>query len=291
MTGSASASGQYAIGGELQVTRLGFGTMQLAGNAVWGEPADRDEALRTLRRLPELGVDFIDTADAYGPFITEDLIHEALYPYDGIVVATKVGHLRWAEDDPIPWPAVGRPEYLRSAARMCLRRLGGDAIDLLQLHRVDTKVPMEEQFGALKELQDEGVVRHLGLSNVTVDHIKAASEVFNVATVQNIYNVERRDQEVFDHCEREGIAYVPWFPLNDGNLAKPDGVTAAVAAAHDATPAQVALAWLLQQSPSMLPIPGTSTVAHLEENVAAADLTLTDAELAQLDAEGGPPET
>lgn len=275
------------IGGELEVTRLGYGAMQLTGRGFWGPPADHDEAMRILRRLPELGVDFIDTADAYGPFISEDMIREALHPYDRVVVMTKVGHLRWGEDDVAPWPAVGRPEYLRAATMMCLRRLDVDAIDLLQLHRIDTKVPQEEQFGVLKELQDEGKVRHIGLSNVTVDQIEAARKVFDVATVQNVYNLaDESEEDVLDYCEREGIGFMPWFPLASGELAKPDEVLSEVADAHGATPAQVALAWLLKRSPVMLPIPGTTTVAHLEENVAAADVTLTDDEFARLDGAG-----
>jgi aryl-alcohol dehydrogenase-like predicted oxidoreductase len=286
-TTSASASGAFKIGGELEVTRLGYGAMRITGRGFWGPPADRDEAMRTLRRLPELGVDFIDTADSYGPFISEDMIREALGPYDGVVVATKVGHLRWGEDDVSPWPADGRPEYLRAATMMCLRRLGVETIDLLQLHRIDTKVPQEEQFGVLKELQDEGKVRHLGLSNVTVDQIAAAREVFDVATVQNVYNLaDQTDVDVLDYCEREGIGFMPWFPLASGELSKPDGVVADVAEAHGATPGQVSLAWLLKRSPVMLPIPGTTTVAHLEENVAAADVTLTDDEFERLDGAG-----
>jgi pyridoxine 4-dehydrogenase len=283
----ASASMAFAIGGESEVTRLGYGAMRITGRGFWGPPADRDEAMRTLRRLPELGVELIDTADAYGPFISEDMIREALWPYDGLFVATKVGHLRWGEEDVSPWPAVGRPEYLRAATMMSLRRLDVDTIDLLQLHRIDTKVPQEEQFGVLKELQDEGKVRHLGLSNVSVDQIEAARKVFDVATVQNGYNLaDQTDGDVLDYCEREGIGFMPWFPLASGELAKPDGVVSQVAEAHGATPGQVALAWLLKRSPVMLPIPGTTRVAHLEENVAAADVTLTDDEFARLDGAG-----
>jgi aryl-alcohol dehydrogenase-like predicted oxidoreductase len=284
---SAAASGKFRIGGELEVTRLGYGAMRNTGRGFWGPPADPDEVMRTLRALPELGVDFIDTADAYGPFISEDMIREALHPYDGVVVATKVGHLRWGEDDVAPWPAVGRSEYLRAATVMCLRRLGVETIDLLQLHRIDTQVPREEQFGVLKELQDEGKVRHVGLSNVTVEEIEAASRAFNVATVQNVYNLaDQTDEDVLDHCEREGIGFMPWFPLASGELSKPDDVIAEVAEAHGATASQVALAWLLKRSPVMLPIPGTTRVAHLEENVAAADLVLTDDEFARLDGAG-----
>jgi pyridoxine 4-dehydrogenase len=284
---SAAASGRFRFAGGLEVTRLGYGAMRNTGRGFWGPPADPAEVMRTLRRLPELGVDFIDTADAYGPFISEDMIREALHPYDGVVIATKVGHLRWGADDVAPWPAVGRPEYLRAATVMCLRRLGVETIDLLQLHRIDTQVPREEQFGVLKELQDEGKVRHLGLSNVTVEEIEAAGRAFDVATVQNVYNLaDQTDEDVLDHCEREGIGFMPWFPLASGELSKPDDVIAAVAEAHGATASQVALAWLLKRSPVMLPIPGTTRVAHLEENVAAADLVLTDDEFARLDGAG-----
>jgi pyridoxine 4-dehydrogenase len=284
---TASASMAFKIGDDLEVTRLGYGAMRITGNGFWGPPANRDEAMRTLRRLPELGVDLVDTADSYGPFISEDLIREALWPYDGLVVATKVGHLRWGEEDVSPWPAVGRPEYLRAATMMSLRRLGVETIDLLQLHRIDTKVPPEEQFGVLKEMQDEGKVRQLGLSNVSVEQIETARKIFDVATVQNGYNLaDQGDEEVLDYCEREGIGFMPWFPLASGELSKPDAVIGEVAEAHGATPAQVSLAWLLKRSPVMLPIPGTTTVAHLEENVAAADLTLTDDEFARLDGAG-----
>jgi pyridoxine 4-dehydrogenase len=288
MTGMpATAAMTFKIGGELEVARLGYGTMRLTGRGFWGPPADRDEAMRTLRRLPELGVELIDTADAYGPFISEDMIREALWPYDGILVATKVGHLRFGEEDVSPWPAVGRPEYLRAATMMSLRRLGVETIDLLQLHRIDSKVPQEEQFGILKELQDEGKVRHLGLSNVSVDEIEAARKVFDVATVQNGYNLaDQTDEDVLEHCEREGIGFMPWFPLASGELSKRDGVVGQVAEAHGATPGQVALAWLLKRSPVMLPIPGTTTAAHLQENVAAANVRLTDDEFALLDGAG-----
>jgi pyridoxine 4-dehydrogenase len=291
MTSSASASAStvFKIGGELEVNRLGYGAMRLTGRGFWGPPADPDEAMRVLRRLPELGVDLIDTADAYGPFISEDMIREALHPYDGLVVATKVGHLRWGEDDVDPWPRDGRPEYLRAATMMSLRRLDVDTIDLLQLHRVDPRIPLEEQFGVLKEMQDEGKVRHLGLSNVTVAQVEAARKIFDVATVQNGYNLaDQGDGDVLDYCEREGIGFMPWFPLASGELSKPYGVVTEVAEAHGATPGQVALAWLLKRSSVMLPIPGTTTVAHLEENVAAAEVTLTDEEFARLDGAGSP---
>ena len=281
MTTTATTSGTFAIGGDLEVTRLGFGAMRVTGEGIWGPPADRDEALRVLRRLPELGVDFIDTADSYGPSISEELIAEALHPYDGIVVATKAGLVRTG---PQEWHQLGRPEYLRQQCEMSLRRLGVEAIDLWQLHRIDAQVPREEQFGVLKELRDEGKVRHVGLSEVSVEEIEAAQEIVEIATVQNLYNLTNRHAEdVLDHCEEQGIGFIPWFPLAAGKLAEPGGPVAQIAEAHDATTGQVALAWLLQRSPVMLPIPGTGSVAHLEENVAAAGLELTDDEVAELD--------
>jgi len=284
MTATATASGTFTIGGDLEVTRLGFGAMRIVGREIWGEPEDRDEVLRVLRRLPELGVDFIDTADSYGPFVSEELIREALHPYDGIVVATKAGLTR---QGPGRWAPVGRPEYLRMCVQMSLRRLGVERIDLYQLHRIDAKVDRDEQFAAFKEFQDEGLVRHIGLSEVTVEEIEAARRFFPVTTVQNRYNLVERDSEaVLDYCEREGIGFIPWFPLAAGRLAEPGGAAAEIAAAHGATTGQVALAWLLQRSPVMLPIPGTGSVAHLEENVAAAELRLTEEEAARLDAAG-----
>ncbi|MCW2951566.1 MAG: aldo/keto reductase [Conexibacter sp.] len=281
-TPSATPSGTFAIGGDLEVTRLGFGAMRIVGEGIWGPPRDRDEVLRVLRRLPDLAVDFIDTADSYGPEISEDLIHEALHPYRGVSVATKAGLTR---QGPGRWAPVGRPEYLRQCVELSLRRLELETIDLFQLHRIDAKVPREEQFAELKAFQDEGKVRHLGLSEVTLEQIEAAQEVFTVATVQNRFNlIDRHSEDVLDYCEQHGIGFIPWAPIASGDLAQPGGVVAQIAAAHDATPGQVALAWLLQRSPVMLPIPGTSSVAHLEENVAAAELRLTDAEVAQLDA-------
>ena len=281
MTTTATAAGTFKIGGDLEVTRLGFGAMRITGEGIWGPPADHDEAIRVLRRLPELGVDFIDTADSYGPETSEALIAEALHPYDGIVVATKAGLTR---QGPQQWLPVGRPEYLRQQCELSLRRLGGEAIDLWQLHRIDAKVDRAEQFGVLKELQDEGKVRHLGLSEVGVDEIKAAQEVFEVATVQNLYNLtERRHEDVLEYCEEQGIGFIPWFPLAAGKLAEPGGPVARIAEAHEATTGQVALAWLLQRSEVMLPIPGTGSVEHLEENVAAAEIRLTGDEVAELD--------
>jgi pyridoxine 4-dehydrogenase len=282
MATTATSSGTFKIGGDLEVTRLGYGAMRITGDGIWGPPKDHDKAIEVLRKLPELGVDFIDTANSYGPYVSEELICEALKPYDGMTVATKAGLTR---QGPNQWLPVGRPEYLRQECEMSLIRLGVDQIDLWQLHRIDRKVPREEQFGVMKELQDEGKVRHLGLSEVSVDDIKEAQEVFEVATVQNIYNLTNRQHEdVLEHCESEGIGFIPWFPLAAGDLAKPGGPVAEAAEAHDATPGQIALAWLLQHSEVMLPIPGTGSVEHLVENVAAADIELTDEEIATLDA-------
>jgi aryl-alcohol dehydrogenase-like predicted oxidoreductase len=255
--------------------------MRITGEGIWGPPKDHDAAIAVLERLPELGVDFIDTADAYGPEDSENLIHEALHPFDGIHVATKGGFTRHG---PGIWSEVGRPEYLRQCCLMSMRRLGVETIDLWQLHRIDPKVPREEQFALMKKLLDEGKVRHLGLSEASVEEIEAAREFFDVATVQNLYNLtNRQSEDVLDYCERQGIAFIPWFPLAAGRLAEPGGAVAEVAAAHDATPGQVALAWLLARSSVTLPIPGTSSVEHVEENVAAAELELTVEEVARLD--------
>lgn len=281
---SAAASGTFRIGGDLEVRRLGFGAMRVTGPGIWGDPADPDGARRVLARLPDVGVDFVDTADSYGPFVSEDLIREVLHPYGATVIATKGGLTRHG---PNVWKPVGRPEYLRQCVLMSLRRLGVESIDLWQLHRIDPAVPRDEQFGVLKEMQDEGLIRHLGLSQVSVEEIEAASEWFEVATVQNLYNLTRRDSEdVLEHCERNSIGFIPWYPLAAGALAEPGGVMDDVAAAHGATHAQVALAWLLARSPVMLPIPGTGKVAHLEQNVAAASLRLSDDEVARLDRAG-----
>jgi aryl-alcohol dehydrogenase-like predicted oxidoreductase len=272
------------IAHDLTVHRLGFGAMRITGKGVWGEPADRDEALRVLRRLPELGVDFIDTADSYGPYVSEDLIREALHPYDGIVVATKGGFTRQGPDI---WKAVGRPEYLRQCVLMSMRRLGVDRIDLWQLHRIDSKVPRDEQFGVIADMQREGLIRHAGLSEVSVSDIEGARRYFPVASVQNRYNFAYRNHEaVLDFCEREGIAFIPWYPLGAGKLVQEGSVLDRVAKRLGATPAQVALAWVLKRSPVMLPIPGTSRVKHLEENVAAAKLELSDEEFSELDRVG-----
>jgi pyridoxine 4-dehydrogenase len=279
---SAAPSGTFKIGGDLEVTRLGYGAMRIVGDGVWGPAKDPAAVQAVLKRLPELGVDFIDTADSYGPHLSEEYIAEALAPYGGIVVATKGGFTRHG---PSSWEQLGRREYLRQCALMSARRLGVDTIDLYQLHRIDPRTDRAEQFGELKALQDDGIVRHLGLSEVSVEEIKAAQEVFEVATVQNLYNLTvRKSEDVLAYCEEQGIGFIPWFPLASGGLAQPGGAVDAIAHAHDATAGQVALAWLLAKSPVMLPIPGTSSVAHLEENVAAAELTLSDEELATLDA-------
>jgi pyridoxine 4-dehydrogenase len=271
----------FQIGGEISVGRLGFGAMQITGPGVWGPPRDRAEAIRVLKRLPELGVNFIDTADSYGPDVSEQLICEALHPYDGLLIATKAGFTRSGPD---MWHVDCRPEHLIAQAHKSRRQLGLEQIDLWQLHRIDPRVPRAEQFGAVKQLLDEGVIRHAGLSEVSVAEIKAASEVFRVATVQNSYNLaDRHSDDVVDYCEANGIGFIPYYPLGDGTLARPGGALDRLAKAKGATPGQVALAWLLKRSPVMLPIPGTSKVAHLEENVAAASLTLTDAEFASLD--------
>src|SRR5689334_661324 len=282
MATTATASGTFKIGGDLEVHRLGYGAMRITGEGIWGDPDDPDAAIAVLKRLPELDVDFIDTADSYGPFVSEDLIAEALHPYDdGTVVATKGGFTRHG---PQIWAAVGRKEYLRQCALMSKRRLGVDRIDLWQLHRIDSRTDRAEQFDEMRKLQDEGHVRHLGLSEVSVDDIKEAREYFEVATVQNMYNLaNRKSEDVLEYCEQEGIGFIPWFPLAAGDLAKPGGPVDEIALAHDATPGQVALAWLLHRSEVMLPIPGTGSVEHLEENVAAAELELSADELQQLE--------
>lgn len=279
----ASLSGQFRIGGEIQVNRLGFGAMRLTGPGIWGEPDDRDEAIRVLQRLPELGVNFIDTADSYGPFVNEDIVAEVLAPYEGLLIATKGGLVRPGRTDG-QWPQVGDSNYLGQAVRMSLRRLKVEQIDLWQLHRIDPKVSTTEQFETIRSFIDQGLIRFAGLSQVTVDEIKAAQKIFPVATVQNRYNlVDRADEDVLDYCEANGIGFIPWFPLAAGTLAKPGGIVDSLAKAKNATPGQIALAWMLKRSPVMLPIPGTSRVKHLEENMAAVTVTLTDAEFQDLD--------
>jgi pyridoxine 4-dehydrogenase len=285
---TASASGTVHLGGDLPVTRMGFGAMRLTGEGVWGEPEDRDRARAVLRRAVELGVDLIDTADSYGPFIAEDLIREALHtgrgddPYDGVTIATKAGLVRTG---PGQWHPLGRPEYLRFACEMSLRRLGVERIDLFQLHRIDPAVPAPEQFGLLTDLQREGKIRHIGLSEVSVAQLEDARSHLAVASVQNRYNlVDRGSEDVLEVCTAAGIAFLPWFPVAVGALARPGGPLDTIAAALDATPAQLALAWLLHRSPVMVPIPGTSSLEHLEENVAAAGLELTPEQMAALEA-------
>ena len=283
-TPSAAPSGVFKIGGDIPVHRLGYGAMRITGEGIWGEPADRDEALRVLRRLPDLGVDFIDTADSYGPFVSEDLIAKALAPYPGMLIATKGGLTRTGPDQ---WPPVGRPEYLRQCVQMSLRRLKLEQIGLWQLHRIDPKVPREEQFGVIADMLREGLIAHAGLSECGVEDIEAARKLFPVATVQNLYNLaNRRSEAVLEYCEREGIGFIPWYPLAAGDLAKPGGVLETIARRLDASPSQVALAWVLRRSPVMLPIPGTSRVAHLEDNVRAASLALSDEDFAALDRQG-----
>ena len=279
-----NASDTFTIGGDLPVRRLGFGAMRITGPGIWGDPSDPAEAKRVLARLPELEVDFVDTADSYGPFVSEDLIREVLHPYGRTVVATKGGLTRHGPD---VWKAVGRPEYLRQCVLMSLRRLGVERIDLWQLHRIDPKVPRDEQFEAIKAMRDEGLIRHVGLSQVSVEELEAARAVLPIATVQNLYHLARRDAEdVLRHCEAHGIGFIPWFPLAAGSLAHPGGLLDQVASKLAASQAQVALAWLLRKSPVMLPIPGTGRVAHLEENVAATALRLDDEDAAALDAAG-----
>ena len=280
---SAASSGTFRLG-ELEINRLGFGAMRITGPGIWGEPADRDEAIHTLRRLPEIGVNFIDTADSYGPDISEELIREVLHPYGKIVVATKGGLTRTG---PNHWTPVGRREYLVQQALKSRRRLGVEQIDLWQLHRIDEHTPRKEQFEAIRFLIDEGVIRYAGLSEVSVADIEEAGQYFTVATVQNRYNlVDRMSEAVLDYCEAHGIGFIPWFPLAAGNLAKPGGIVDRIAGRHKATPGQIALAWTLKRSSVMLPIPGTSKVKHLEENVAAAGIELSDEEFAELDAAG-----
>jgi len=279
----AQASGTFAIGGDLVVNRLGYGTMQLTGAGVWGEPRDPEGAAAVLRRAVELGVTFIDTADSYGPYVAEPLIHRALAPYsDDLVIATKAGFTR---QGPNKWTPVGRPEYLRQQTEMSLRILGVERIDLQQLHRIDSAVPLEDQVGELKALQDEGKIRHIGLSEVTVEEVEAASKIATIVSVQNLFNLARRDAEpLLDYATANGIAFIPWFPLATGKLLGEGGPLSELAATHGASPSQLALAWLLRRSPVMLPIPGTSSIEHLEDNLRGAELELTDEEFDELSA-------
>jgi aryl-alcohol dehydrogenase-like predicted oxidoreductase len=278
---SAAASGQFTIGGDLTVNRLGFGAMRITGPGVWENPADPAGARKTLQRLPELGVDFIDTADSYGPEVSENLIREVLHPYKGTVIATKSGLTR---QGPGEWYPVGRGAYLQQCVQMSLRRLGVDRIDLWQLHRIDPDTSREEQFETIARMRADGYIRHVGLSEVSVADIEEAQRYFPVATVQNQYNlVDRKSEAVLDYCEQHNIGFIPWFPLAAGDLAKPGSALSTIAQRLGATPSQVALAWTLKRSPVMLPIPGTSRADHLEENVAAANLVLSDADFAELD--------
>jgi pyridoxine 4-dehydrogenase len=280
MTTNAAASGQFKLLGKHSINRIGYGAMRITGKGIWGPPKDVDAAKKTLRRLPELGVDFIDTADSYGPFVSEDLIRETLHPYKGLTIATKGGLARTGPD---VWLPVGRPEYLRQCVMMSLRRLNVERIDLWQLHRVDAKVPQNEQFDVIKQMQKEGLIRDAGLSEVGVAEIEAAQKFFHVATVQNQYNLfDRKSEDVLEYCQKHAIGFIPWFPLGGGNLKAHDELER-VAKKLKATTAQVALAWTLKRSPVMLPIPGTSNPDHLVENVAAGALHLSDEDFAALD--------
>jgi aryl-alcohol dehydrogenase-like predicted oxidoreductase len=283
---AAEGSGSFAIGGETPVRRLGYGAMQLTGSGVWGPPRDREEALRVLRRAVELGVTFIDTADSYGPYVSEELIREALHPYPPeLVIATKAGLTRAGPGD---WRALGRPEYLRQEAEMSLRRLGLERIELFQLHRIDAKVPLAEQVGELGLLREEGKIRHIGLSEVTVAELQEAQRTAPIVSVQNLFNLSNRSAEpLLEHCEAHGIAFIPWFPLATGRLAGDHDALGELARELGATPSQLALAWLLRRSPVMLPIPGTASVAHLEENMAAAAIELGEQQAQRLAALAG----
>lgn len=286
MPTGASAAGIFRIGGDIAVNRLGFGAMRITGPGIWGEPTDRAEAVRTLEHLGDLQVNFIDTADSYGPDVSETLIRDVLAPYQGLTVATKAGLTRGGPD---MWTPRGDPAYLRQQTLGSLERLGVDRIDLWQLHRIDPRTPRAVQFEAVRALIDDGLVRHVGLSEVSVADIEEAQGYFPVATVQNRYNLgDRAHEDELDYCERHGIGFIPWYPLAAGRLSGPGSALDGVAAAHGATPGQIAIAWLLQRSPVMLPIPGTSKVRHLEENVAAASITLTAEQFAALDEAGRP---
>lgn len=285
-TPTAAASGSFRLDGETPVSRLGYGAMRITGDGVWGPPADHDGALAVLRRTVELGIDLIDTADSYGPYVSEELIAEALHPYpEGLVLATKGGLVRTG---PGEWHPLGRPEYLRQEVEMSLRRLKLDRIPLYQLHTVDPQVPIEDSLGELAALRDEGKIQHLGVSNVSVEQLARARAVTRIATVQNRYNLtDRASEGVLDACAADGIGFIPWFPIAVGELARPGGPLDAMSSRHGSSPGQLALAWLLRRSPVVLPIPGTSSVGHLEENVAAAGLELTDDEFAELEKAAG----
>jgi aryl-alcohol dehydrogenase-like predicted oxidoreductase len=279
---SAKAAGSIAIGRDLAVNRLGYGAMRITGNGIWGEPEDPEEAKRVLKRVVELGINFIDTADSYGPEVSERLIGEALAPYaDGVVIATKAGLTR---QGPNQWLPVGRPEYLTQQVEMSLRRLKLQRIDLWQLHRIDPRVPVEESLGAIRKLQEQGKIRHVGLSEVKPHEIDQARKVVDIVSVQNRYNIgDRAHDDVVDYCTKHGIAFIPWFPVAAGKLAQPGGKLDAAAKAHRATVSQLSLAWLLRRSPAILPIPGTTSVKHLEENLAAVDVKLTDNEWREIE--------
>jgi len=283
MATATQISKTFKLGGELEIHRLGYGAMRITGKGIWGEPDDRENAKKVLQRAVELGVDFIDTADSYGPAVSERLIGEALAPYSkGTVIATKAGLTRQGPDK---WLPVGRPEYLTQQVEMSLRWLKRDSLDLWQLHRIDAKVPVEESLGAISRLQRAGKIRFVGLSEVTVEEIEQARKVIEIVSVQNEYNLgNRKSEKVLEYCEREGIAFIPWFPVASGKLAAPGGKLDEVAKKHDATVSQLSLAWLLHRSPVILPIPGTSSVEHLEENLKAADVVLSDSEVQELEA-------
>jgi aryl-alcohol dehydrogenase-like predicted oxidoreductase len=277
---SVAAAGQFQIGGDLTVNRLGFGAMRITGKGVWGDPADPAAAIKVLQRIPELGINLIDTADSYGPNVSEDLIHKALHPYTGLIIATKGGQARPA---PGQWVPLGRPEYLRQCVMMSLRRLGVERIDLWQLHRIDKSIPQEEQFEVIAAMRKEGLIRHAGLSEVSVEEIEAAQKHFPVATVQNRYNLtDRQSEAVLDYCEQHGIGFIPWYPLAAGELAGPESVVAKIAERLNITRGQLALAWLLKRSKVILPIPGTGSVDHLNQNAAAAGVTLSDSDFTAL---------
>lgn len=282
---SAASAGTFKIGGSLPVHRLGFGAMRITGPGIWGEPKDPAEARAVLRKLPDLGINFIDTADSYGPEVSELLIAEVLHPYrSGLVIATKAGLTRQGPDK---WAPVGRPEYLRQCLEMSLRRLRVDTIDLYQLHRIDAKVPLEDQIGEMKRFQEEGKIRYFGLSEVSVEQIEQCAKHIEISTVQNLFNLTNRKSEVvLEYCHKNGIGFIPWFPVSNGELARPGGVLDEMAKSHSASPAQLALAWLLHRSPVMLPIPGTSSVEHLVENTAAAGLQLREDEFSTLSSLG-----
>ncbi len=288
MTKPVHASGQFTLGSSdpMTVYRLGFGAMRITGAGIWGDPPDHDTAIRVVREAVDLGVDFIDTADSYGPFVSEDLLREALHtgksgnPYGDVIIATQGGLTRHGPDE---WRAVGRPEYLRQCVMMSMRRLGVERIDLWQLHRIDPQVPEDEQFGVIKDMQDEGLIRHVGLSEVSVAELQRAQKVMEIVSVQNLFHAgERQSDALLQHCTAHNIGFIPWFPLGRGDLTAADGPLAAIAERHRCTPSQVALAWLLQESPVLLPIPGTGSPEHLRENCAAAQVHLDEAAMAEL---------